>query len=181
MRVTATILTITAIVALSGCATQQPYANGVVGWSNEFSEGSFAPDIPFTLEDGGQTTLHDIREPITILVFVNPWDDMYCVLRPDLLLLRKEFHVLPVTVVQILLPEGECLHGSGCSDVRNFDKYDIISLCDTNRVAWNAYGQPKPNTVILVDQLSKIVEIQNTDNLKKLAEKTYWMARNLYY
>jgi hypothetical protein len=86
---------------------------------------------------------------------------------------------LPVTVVQILLPVGECSHGSGCMNLSNFDNYDIILLCDIDGVAWRAYGQPDPNTVILINQKSKIVDIQKIENLKIVAEKAYWMARDI--
>jgi len=31
-------------VAVAGCATKSPYAYGVIGWNNEFSIDSCAPD-----------------------------------------------------------------------------------------------------------------------------------------
>ena len=96
MRVTEIILIVAAMVAVAGCAAKPIYTYGVVGWGKEFSIGSFAPDIPFTLASGEQTTLHRVREPIAVLIFVSPWTDACCMLKPDLLSLRKQFHVLPV-------------------------------------------------------------------------------------
>jgi peroxiredoxin len=179
MRVIVIILMLVGMVTLPGCDNKSTYTSGVVGWRKEFSIGSFAPDIPFMLTNQEQFTLHEVREPVTILIFIKPWTDICCRIRPDLLSLRKEFHVLPVTVVQILLPVGECSHGSGCMNLSNFDNYDIILLCDIDGVAWRAYGQPDPNTVILINQKSKIVDIQKIENLKIVAEKAYWMARDI--
>jgi hypothetical protein len=181
VRVAVTILIIGAIAALAGCIAESSCAYGIVGWNKEFSIGSFAPDISLTLANGEQTTLHEVRQPVTILAFISPYTETCQIFRPDLVSIRKQLHVLPVTVVQVLLPVGECPRRWGHTDVGRLNKYeyDIIALCDPGRTAWRAYGQPEPDTLVLVDQKSKIVDIQNSANSKKLLETAYWMARNM--
>ena len=182
MRITGIILIIVTVVAISGCNTEPICMHAVVGWKREFSIGSFALDIPFTFVSGKQATLHEVREPVAVLVFLTPWTEACFSMRPDLLSIRKRLHVLPITVVQILLPIGECTHVSDCMHVSGLNKYDydIVSLCDRDRVAWRVYGQPDPNTAILIDQNSMIVDIQNTDNVGTLTDKAYWMGRTIY-
>jgi len=56
-------------------------------------------------------------------------------------------------------------------EVCNLGKADLVSLCDADRKAWNAHGQPNPGTVILIDRNNKVAQIGNVDDLKALADK----------
>jgi len=156
------------VISISGC--NESYV-GVIGWNENFSSGSFAPDIPFTSAEGKEIRFNEIREPVAILAFISPSSRDCCSLRSDLVELAKRFRYLPITVAQISLPTNECLHGAGC--IKSCDVVDenLLSLCDPARIAWKAYNQPKPNTVILIDDDNKVVDIQTIDNLEILADR----------
>ena len=162
------------IIGLAGCANG-PHT-GVVGWNKDFSSGSFAPDIPFTSADGKETRFSEIREPVAILAFTSPPSQNCCSLRPELVELAKRFRHLSITVVQISLPTNECPRGVGCTESCDVVDENLVTLCDPARIAWEAYNQPNPNTVILVDRDNKVVDIQPINNLKVLADKAEKMG-----
>ena len=53
----------------------------------------------------------------------------------------------------------------------------LFSFCDTDRIAWNAYGKPTPGTVILIDQKDKVIATGSLDNLKPVTDKAHEMGR----
>ena len=162
------------VIGLTGCANG-PHT-GIVGWNKGFSSGSFAPDIPFTSAEGKEIRLNEIREPVTILAFTSPPSRNCCSLRPELVELAKRFRHLPITVIQISLPTNECPHGAGCTKSCDVIDENLILLCDPARIAWKAYNQPNLDTVILVDEDNKVVDIQPISNLKVLADKAEKMG-----
>lgn len=167
------------IIGLTGCATG-PHA-GVVGWNKDFSSGSFAPDIAFTSTEGKETRFSEIRHPIAILAFTSPPSQNCCSLGSDLVMLAKRFRNLPITVAQISLPTNECSFGPGCSKSCDITDKNLVLLCDSDRIAWKAYNQPKLNTVILINEDNKIVDIQPIGNLKALADKAEKMSEGIDY
>jgi len=166
------------MILLVGCATERPTA-GVVGWDRQFSVGSSAPDIPFTSLKGEQTTLKHVSQPIAILAFTNPTGETCCWLRPSLVNLANDFRNLPITVTQISVPTSKCPHGPGCVESCNLNDAHLVSLCDADRTAWQAYSQPKPNTAILVDQNGKVVHIEDLGNLTELARRARRLAQEV--
>jgi peroxiredoxin len=175
MKVKIYILALVLTVAVTGCATKP--ISGVVGWGQDkFSVGSFAPDIPFTSSDGKQTTFHEERKPVAILAFVNSPAEKCCSPSQDLLSLTKRFKVLPVKVVQVSVPTDKCPHKESCTGFRNLGKTDLLLLCDTERMAWNAYGQPSPGTAILIDNDSRVTQIESIQELPVLADKAEELA-----
>ncbi|MCK4887097.1 MAG: hypothetical protein KAS96_06890, partial [Planctomycetes bacterium] len=58
---------------------------------------------------------------------------------------------------------------------------NLVLLCDSDRIAWKAYNQPKLNTVILINEDNKIVDIQPIGNLKALADKAEKMSEGIDY
>jgi peroxiredoxin len=157
-------------IVLAGCATQP--SSGIVGWRNEFGIGSYAPDIAMMTEKG-ETTLNEKREPVLILAFVPVPEDNLSFIRPELVDLAEEFKVLPVTVAQVSLlshrPQER--HNAFKS------KHESVSvLFDDKQVGWNAYRQPAPYTVFLIDGKGKIWSIANIENLKSLVETAEHLA-----
>jgi peroxiredoxin len=175
MKVRINILALALTVVVAGCATKP--ISGVVGWGqSKFSVGSFAPDIPFTSNDGKQTTFHEERKPVAILAFVSPPAKECCSPSQDLLSLTKRYKVLPVEVAQVSVPTGKCPHEGSCTGFRNLGKTDLLLLCDKDRIAWNAYGQPSPGTAILIDNDSRIMQIGSIQDLSVLADKAEELA-----
>lgn len=175
MKIIRVIVAVTIVITiLSGCKSQP--TTGVVGWQGQFSVGSFAPDIPFTSMNGKRTTLHKIRQPIAIVAFLNMSGQACCWLNPQMVNVASRFSGQWVTVVQVSLPTGECPHGAGCTEICNLDKSRLMALCDKDRVAWKAYDQPEPNTVFLINEDSKIVDIATLDKIKPLTDKAEKMA-----
>ena len=162
------------LVASAGCTTTSE--SGTVGWREEFSIGSFAPDIPFVSSNGKRTTLHSARKPITVLAFTSPPPGACCWVRPELVALAVEFKVFPVTVAQVSVPTTECPHGSDCMEACGLEKPHLMSLCDSNRRAWNSYGQPEPDSVMLLNRHGAIVEISPMSRLETLVKKTQRLA-----
>jgi len=162
------------VIALAGCANG-PHS-GVVGWNKDFSSGSLAPDLPLTLAEGKEIRFSKIRRSFAILAFTSPPSQKCCSLRPDLVELANRFRNLPITVAQISLPTTECPYGPGCSASCSIIDDNLVTLCDSARIAWKAYNQPKPNTVIFVDKNDKIVDIQSINNLETLADKAETMV-----
>jgi hypothetical protein len=166
---TALIIVVSAMILAGGC-TPAPRA-GVVGWEGAMPTGSLAKDIPFTAIDGTKTTFHKVRGPIAILAFVSPPADQCCWISPELLNLSNRFEGLPISIAQISLPTAKCSHGPGCTEMCRLGKTRLFSFCDSDRIAWKAYGQPKPGTVILIDQADKVVATGSLDNLTAVADK----------
>jgi hypothetical protein len=163
---------------VAGC-TPSPRA-GVVGWAGTTPEGSLAKDIPFTASDGTKTTFHKVRGPIAILVFTSPPADQCCWVSPELVALTNRFEELPISVAQISLPTAKCSHGPGCTEMCRLGTTRLFSFCDTDRIAWKAYNEPKSGTVILIDQTDKIVATGSLDNLKPVTDKAYEMGKRLH-
>lgn len=163
-----------ALVGINGCSTAPE--SGMVGWRREFSAGSFAPDIPFVSSSGKPTTLHSVRKPITILAFTAPSSDACCWVRPELIALAGKFKVFPVTVAQVSVPASECSHGSACTEACRLERPHLMSLCDTNRAAWNSYRRPQPDTVFLLDRHGAVVEISHMASLQSIADTAERLA-----
>jgi hypothetical protein len=170
-----TILTVT--IFSIGCKPV-PRA-GVVEWQGPHV-GASARDIPFTATDGTQTTFHEVRAPIALIAFVSPPGDMCCWLSPQLLNLTNRFENLPVSVAQISMPQSPCPHGPGCVEMCRLGETKLFSFCDSDGIAWKAYGEPKAGTVILIDQSDKVVATGSLDNLGPMADKAYQMGKDLH-
>jgi hypothetical protein len=172
------VLLATALVWASGC-TPAP-RSGTVGWEGTMPAGSLAKDIPFTASDGTETTFHKVRGPIAIIAFVSPPPDQCCWISPQLVNLTNRFEGLPVSVAQFSLPTPKCPHGPGCTEMCRLGKTQLFSFCDTDRIAWKAYGEPKLGTVILIDQSDKVIATGSLGNLAPVADKAYEMGKRLH-
>ncbi len=72
-------------------------------------------------------------------------------------------------------------------------KTQLFAFCDSDHIAWKAYGDPQPGTVVVIDQRDRVVATATLDNLKpaadearKLGEKLHnedpdMLYRNLYF
>ena len=152
---------------------------GIVGWEG-IVPGSLVKDIPFTAMDGTKTTFHKVRGPIAILAFTKTPPDKCCWVSPQLVNLTNQFQGLPVSVAQISLPTGKCPHGPGCTEMCRLGETQLFSFCDTDRIAWKAYGEPTPGTVILIDQKDKVIATGSLDNLKPVTDKAHEMGQKLH-
>jgi peroxiredoxin len=158
-----------AVVGLTGCATGPK--SGVVGWRQEFCVGSFAPDIPYTSSDGKQTTFHMARERIAILAFVSVPNNMCYEAIPELAALASRFRVLRITVVQISLPSSASPNKPSEAEIDKIDQGTLRLLCDLHGIAWRAYGKPKSNSAILINEESRVLGIEDIENLEVLANR----------
>lgn len=163
-----------AVVVLAGCASGP--RSGMIEWQKGSSKGSLATDIPFTSMDGKQTTFKKISQPIAILAFTSTTGATCCRLMPQLVTLADRFKDSPITVAQISLPSSKCSHGPGCTEVCNVNDARLVSLCDVDRIAWKAYGRPKPGTLILIGENGKIAATGSMKNLKSIANEARKMG-----
>ncbi len=163
---------IAALMGLMGCTTGPTPTGGVVKLNSDFPVGQFAPDIPFTSTDGRETTFYKIRQPIAIVAFTSVSSETCCPPSPALVNLARRFEYLPITVAQVYLPTGEHPHRQEL--IEHYDLYNegIVTLYDAQHIAWRAFGKPRPNTVLLIDDNGRIVDInKEVDNLKHLADR----------
>lgn len=158
----------TLVIGFTGC-TNVSYC-GVVNHGKELSSNSFAPDITFVSADGKEIKFNKTRQPIAILAFTSAQSQNCCQPKPELVELANRFKSLPIAVAQIYLPTDECSYEAGCSEC-NITSENMVTLFDSERIAWNAYNRPSSNTVILVDKNNKIVHKTSIDNLQVLANK----------
>jgi len=154
---TGRILTLlTALIGLAGCAS----TSGVVtGTSDRVGAqvGSVAPDVEYESIEGKQASFNKVRQPVAIVAFVAPQGANCCWLEPRLVNIAGHFWDLPVTVAEFSLPTSKCPHGPGCVEVCNMHNGRVMSLCDAQKLAWKAYGEPAPGTLLLVGPDNKIV------------------------
>lgn len=144
-----------ALIGLAGCA---PTSGVITGTSvPAWYAGTMAPDVEYKSLEGKQASFNKVRQPVAIVAFVAPPGTACCSLEPKLVNLANQLWDLPVTVAQFSLPTDKCPHGPGCVEVCNLRQGRVMSLCDAQKLAWRAYGQPAPGTVILIGPDNKMV------------------------
>jgi hypothetical protein len=81
----------------------------------------------------------------------------------------------PITIAQISFPFDKGPNESGHTEASNLDA-PLVMLCDADQIAWRAYDKPKPNTILLIDDNGKIVEIGSIEDLEPIARKAQILA-----
>jgi len=138
-----------------------------------------APDIPYMASTGEQTTLNNVRKRIAIVAFTKAPDDACCRLDPRLVKLGERFRNASITVAQVSLPTGECPHGHDCVDACQMAKAPLVALCDTDRIAWDAFGRPKADTAFLIKS-SKVIAIRSLNDLQSIRVKAEELDKDLH-
>jgi peroxiredoxin len=169
-------LALVGTLALSGCTTEPSAVAGVITESEQLSPGQAAPDFPVVTTDGKETHFGDIRKPTTIVAFVSPTGDQCCGLDSRLVSLAQELENRRVGVVQISEPTAKCPHGPGCAAACDIEDPHLISLCDAERRAWEAYREPQPNTAILINDRGEVVQVASLAQLEAVARKARKLA-----
>ena len=171
------LITAVMLIMVVGCSdsVNQPVVGVVTSQTRII--GKTAPNFNFTSAEGKVTSFKEVNQPISIIAFTASSGDVCCQLNPQLVELAKRFRGQPVSVSQVSLPTKKCPHGPGCTEFCNIKDINLIALCDKDMVAWELYGQPKPDTVILIDDKSRIVAVESLDNLDAVAKKAAEMAR----
>ena len=171
------LITAVMLVTLLGCGNNIKQPTVGVVTTEIHIVGKTAPDFNFTSAEGKVTSFKEVNQPISIIAFTTSSGDVCCQLNPQLVELAKRFRGQPVSVSQVSLPTKKCPYGPGCTGQCNTKDINLIVLCDKDMVAWNLYGQPDPDTVILIDHKSQIVAVESLDNLDAVAKKATQMAR----
>jgi len=169
---TAIGLLIVAALFIAGCASDPIL--GTVRTLDGPESGSAAPDILFTTTKGIQTSLSKVSRDIEIVAFTSHGEGGCGKLKPEVLALREQLSHFSITVVQVAVPNEKCPHGAGCLQVTG-PRAHFVALCDDDRTAWKAYGEPKPNTAFLIDETRQIVSVASLDNLSSFS----WDAERL--
>jgi hypothetical protein len=145
------------LIFVAGCAStpREGVISGVTspGGANV---GTTAPDVKYRSLEGKETGFNRVRRPVAIVAFVAPEGPNCCWLEPRVVTMADQLWDLPVTVAQFSLPTSQCPHGPGCVEVCNMRQNRVMSLCDAQRLTWNAYGKPAPGTLILIGADGKI-------------------------
>jgi len=126
--------------------------------------GPVAPDIYYLSAEGKKGDFNRIRYGLALVAFSPPDDARCCSLDPKVVNLSDELWNLPVTVAQVSLPNGKCPHGQGCLEAGSVCNKRLVTFCDANSVAWNAYGRPTPGSVILIGPGNKVLMTGSLDH-----------------
>jgi len=154
---TARILTLSAaLIGLAGCMPTSGIVTKTSGTTGA-QIGSIAPNVAYESMEGKQASFNRARQPVAVVAFVAPQGEGCCSLDPKVVNIADQLWDLPVTVAQFSLPTSKCPHGPGCVEACNLGKGRVMSLCDAQRLAWNAYGKPAPGTLILIGPDNRIV------------------------
>jgi hypothetical protein len=162
------LIVLAALIGVAGCT---PTSGVITGTSTPaWYAGTVAPDVDYRSLDGKQASFNKVRQPVAIVAFVAPPGAACCWLEPTVVNMAGQFWDLPVTVAQFSEPTSKCPHGAGCVEACNLHKGAVMSLCDAQKVAWKAYGQPAPGTLILIGPDNKIVAKGALSNPKPILE-----------
>jgi hypothetical protein len=153
-----TLILLAVLVGLGGCTPTQP-EGGITGTTSPgwYGAGTVAPDVKYKSLEGQQVSFTKIRRPVAVVAFVAPQGPDCCWLDPRLINTADRLSDLPVTVAQFSEPTSQCPHGAGCMEACNLRQGRVMSLCDSQKLAWNAYGSPAPGTLILIGPDNKMV------------------------
>ena len=155
----ASLLFVVAVLsALAGCA---PTAGTITGVSGQMV-GAVAPDVQFTSPQGKTGEFSSVRYGLAVLAFSSNHGEKCCQLDPRVRDLSEKLWSLPVTVAQVSLPDQKCPHGPKCAAA--FTDKRIITLWDVDRIAWKAYGQPAPGSVILLGPGNMVILTGSLDD-----------------
>jgi hypothetical protein len=149
------LVLLTALLAWAGCASPSGVITGTSAPAQ--SAGAVAPEVEYRSMQGGQAFFNQVRQPVTIVAFVAPPGAACCWLDPEVFNLAAQFWDLPVTVAQFSEPTSKCPHGAGCTEACHVHEGSVMSLCDAQRLAWHAYGQPTPGTLFLLGPDNQIL------------------------
>lgn len=173
------VTTAAVIIVLAGCSStvQKPIVG--VAESGVYLNGATAPDIVFTTLQGQPASFRKLSEPIAILAFTDSSGQGCCRLVPELVTLAHRFRNEPITVAQISLPTSQCPYGPGCAQCRNVKDANLALLYDANRTYWQAYGQPEPGTVFLIDEERKVIAVENLCNIESIGRQAERLSDRL--
>jgi len=172
----AALVAVSAVVA--GCTAGQ--RSGVVEGAAAPAIQGDAPDITFETAGGGEASFQRVRRPVALLAFTESPGAQCCWIEPRLLRNADALSDVPVTVAQVSLPTSHCEHGSGCSEACRLQDYRLLTLCDADRKAWNAYGRPAPGTVLLIDAENRIVADGRLTRMDPLVDKARELGERYY-
>jgi hypothetical protein len=158
-----TLTSLVVVVALAGLVGCMPDSGTIIGVSGP-QIGPVVPDIQYRSAEGTKGNFNSIRHSLALVVFSPPEGARYCSLDPKVVNLSDHLWNLPVTVAQISLPNGKCPHGQGCLEAGNLRNRGLVTLYDANCVAWNAYGQPTPGSVIMIGPGNKVLMTGSLDH-----------------
>ncbi len=161
-----TLIIVTAGVVFSSSITKQKSDANAITEPTELSVGKSTPNFPVITTDCQLTSFDELCEPIAIVAFVSFNGSQRCWLNPKLLSLAEDLRYRHITVTQISEPTEKYPHGTGCVTTCNLKDPHLLVLCDADRIAWNAYYKPMPNTVVLVDSKGDVAAIGNLANLE---------------
>lgn len=168
------IAAVLTLLVVAGCASQGGTIVGVKGPV----VGSTVPDVTYVSNEGKQTTFNKARYGVAVVAFTTAPGATCCWLNPKVVQLADQVWDLPVTVAQILIPENPCPHGNACMETCYLHKAGLMALCDGGHILWDAYGKPKPGTLVLIDSKGKVIESASLDASGPLMARAKQMGKN---
>lgn len=168
------------LMCLMGCNRESRPTGGIIGLRNDSPIGRVVPDIPFASPEGRKTTFDEVRQPVAIVAFACVSSERCCPAHTVLRNLARRFEYLPVTVAQIYVPTEQYPNRSEIAANYEFSNGGIVTLYDSQGIAWRAFHKPKPNTVFLVDDDRRILCMsKEIGNLKHLAYRAQCLGEEV--
>ena len=167
MKTTIHIAVVALATILLAPSSYAATTTGAIASPADLTVGDYAPKVPIKTTAGTYTTLAKIRQPITIIAFTEA-----AAIRPELAALAAKYTSRPLTVAQIALPVDLADQHPNATHQQGH----LIFLYDNDRIAWNAFKKPDPNTVFLVNDFGKIVAKGNAANMRSVIAKARWLV-----
>lgn len=167
-----------------GCGEGESVSGSVQEPDQVIHIGSHVRDMPMKLDSGKETWFSRIRLGVTIVCFTPVSEDGCLQPDPRLRDLASDlrFVDLPVLVLQIGLPgktSASRPNEARCEQVKSSDRY-LVLLRDPGGIAYDAFFQPKPGQLFLLDWCDQIVYISTIDKQGYLPQRAEQLARNYY-
>jgi hypothetical protein len=144
-----------ALLASVGCEDNR---RGVVIETQKrqgFLHSGFESEVTVRRADGSTTTLGHVGNPFYVITFVEvpPGDPAY--VDPRIERLAKRFELDSVAVIQMSIPKAKETFSEEAiaeANLRPIYLTNLSRFLDPDRRAWRIFGQPEPQTILLVDR-----------------------------
>ena len=120
-----------------------------------FLHSGFESQVTIRRPDGSTTMLGHVGNPFYVIAFIEPPADNPGYVDPRIERLAKRFELDSVAVIQISLPEEKQIFSDEAITEANLQPIYLANLSrflDPQRGAWEIFGEPDCETVLVVDR-----------------------------
>lgn len=172
------IVLIALVLVAAGCEKPPEQGMATESQSRTYMAHGTAPTVPVKAADGRMSTIEEMAGPIYIVGFIEPTGKDCCFLHPALVEMAGDVSLNNVSVVQISAPTPNCPKGAGCLARCNIERMNLIAICDADGIAHEAFLNPKPGKLYLIDEENLVVREGTIDNPNNITVKANEMGKD---